>query len=492
MAVIRGYIEVAKIILPKVNLDKNGVTPLMHALENGHRDFAEMLFKAKKGDVPNVKAKDNIGRSPLHHAAIGGHVSAVEFLLGKQCPLEDIDKYGNTALLLAARFGRIAVMKSLINQGASKNVVNNRKKTILMLASESGVFAAVKLIVEPHLLDKVDIHGETALFSAVSKDHLEIFEFLVQIGASTKERNLKSETLLMKAVCGNSERVARYLMIKGSNITEVDKMGNTVLIHAINGKLLDMLQLLSEQPKWNEIVNHPNKKKDTPLMIAVRGGGIKVVQMLERKGALVNVSNKKQENPFMLACWHGYLDIAKFLVDACEKIENEENRIEVVKNFVCSSDIDGRTSLMAGAENLHCDVVRWLVNEVYPTLGVDMINEVNKEIKTALILASEYKKIDDKLIPTFDCLLNNGANINHEDEQKNTALINAIDNKNTNLVKFLVKKEATVNGKCFAKACRFKHFLVQKKFEKTMTGNELYNALITHKDSKGCLKTTLK
>jgi ankyrin repeat protein len=57
--------------------DELGQTPLHHAACNDHRDVAELLIR--RGAV--VTARDNVGRTPLYISAICGHLELNQLLI---------------------------------------------------------------------------------------------------------------------------------------------------------------------------------------------------------------------------------------------------------------------------------------------------------------------------------------------------------------------------------------------------------------------------
>ena len=132
--------------------------------------FADPIHDAaKKGNLAGVQAEldkgvdvnaSGNGQSPLHLAAIMGHVGVAELLIASGADLEGTDKYGNTPLHYAAHHGRKETTKLLITKGADVNVKRD--------------------------------DGNTPLDNATKYKHTEIIDLLRKHGGKTSEE-LKAE-----------------------------------------------------------------------------------------------------------------------------------------------------------------------------------------------------------------------------------------------------------------------------------------------------------
>lgn len=93
--------------------DKDGMTPLLVAAFEGHRDVCELLLEYE-ADVDHC---DVTGRTPLWAAASMGHGSVVALLLFWGCYVDSIDNEGRTVLSVAAAQGGTDVVKQLLDRG---------------------------------------------------------------------------------------------------------------------------------------------------------------------------------------------------------------------------------------------------------------------------------------------------------------------------------------------------------------------------------------
>jgi hypothetical protein len=100
--------------------------PIHTAAKNG--DPAAVQAELDKG--VDVNASGN-GQSPLHLAAIMGHVEVTELLIASGADLKGTDKHGNTPLHYTAHHGSKETAKLLIIKGADLNVKRDDGNTPL-------------------------------------------------------------------------------------------------------------------------------------------------------------------------------------------------------------------------------------------------------------------------------------------------------------------------------------------------------------------------
>lgn len=137
-AVIDGNLDKMKeIVNQNVNAktDKDGVTPLHIAAQEGHVDIVDYLL-SNQAD-PNIKNKD--GETPLHLAAQEGHDKIVRSLLSNQADQNIKNKDGETPLLWAAQEGYDYIVCSLLSNQADPNIKNKDGETPLLWLHKKGM-----------------------------------------------------------------------------------------------------------------------------------------------------------------------------------------------------------------------------------------------------------------------------------------------------------------------------------------------------------------
>jgi len=80
--------------------------------------------------------------TPLHRAALDGHVAVVRVLLEGGSPVAPRDKDGDTPLHDAARNGHLPVVKALVAAGSPVDTPNYMGQSALELARKAGRTAA--------------------------------------------------------------------------------------------------------------------------------------------------------------------------------------------------------------------------------------------------------------------------------------------------------------------------------------------------------------
>lgn len=144
----------------------------------------EILASAWKGKVSRVKhvistrpelvgARGDIGETPLHRAALGGHLDIVRLLVDSGADVNATNtEHGSTPLHDAASKGHTQVVDVLLASGAAVDVKTRRGFTPLHLASKgSHIDAAQRLIAAGADVNAEDEDGSTPLDWAVSRHY---------------------------------------------------------------------------------------------------------------------------------------------------------------------------------------------------------------------------------------------------------------------------------------------------------------------------------
>ncbi|MCX5924739.1 MAG: ankyrin repeat domain-containing protein [Candidatus Dependentiae bacterium] len=98
--------------------------------------------------VVDVNAGDKDGLTSLMLAAEQGHVAVVEALIRAGARVNEVDNYYDTALMIAARLGHAGMVEALIKAGAKVNKVNPLGLTALIIAVEEGHGAVVEVLIK--------------------------------------------------------------------------------------------------------------------------------------------------------------------------------------------------------------------------------------------------------------------------------------------------------------------------------------------------------
>ncbi|MFL6591401.1 MAG: ankyrin repeat domain-containing protein [Luteimonas sp.] len=135
MACAAGNWRLARFLLERgARPEPPGATPALLAAAGSEEDDAagvQLLLKHKA----KVDARDAIGRSALHEAALAGNLDALDALLAAGADVQARDAHGRTPLLDAARGAHLQVLESLVAAGADVGAVDADGRGALALAS---------------------------------------------------------------------------------------------------------------------------------------------------------------------------------------------------------------------------------------------------------------------------------------------------------------------------------------------------------------------
>ena len=180
---------------------------------------------AKQGDVDAVKqfivagedvnAKDNRGRTSLHHAASGGHKEVVELLIAEGADVNAKGASGTTPLEFAEDHPEIADL--LRKHGGKHGRIHGA-------ASGDDIEAVKEFLDAGKDVNAKDGLGATPLHWAIFKGHKEIAEFLISEGADlnakAQESALGLTTPLDWAITRNHIEIADLLRKHGAKTAE--------------------------------------------------------------------------------------------------------------------------------------------------------------------------------------------------------------------------------------------------------------------------------
>jgi ankyrin repeat protein len=186
--------------------DRDGSTAFREAASQGARELLQ-VFITKGADVStlplaacvgdlgrmkalvekgaDIKAKDELGWTPLYWAALTGQTEAAEFLVARGADVQAKTKDEATPLHQAASAGEVRLVELLIFKGAGVNVKDKRGNTPLHRAVLSGHKAVVELLIARGADASIrDNQGRTALNLAErQRDRTEIAEMLRKYAA---------------------------------------------------------------------------------------------------------------------------------------------------------------------------------------------------------------------------------------------------------------------------------------------------------------------
>jgi ankyrin repeat protein len=201
-AVTHRQLGIVRVLLPRGHTSPRrrlAGDMLSWAVNHGRKETAEILLGLAIDRV-NLNSMDEDGLTPLSHAVIEGHKDVIELLLAMDhINLNPVDSYGRTPLLWAAIYGDKEVVETfLVTDGIDLNPVDTDGRTPLIWAAVNGHKEVVEtfLVTDGIDLNFVDTDGRTPLIWATIYGHKEVVEALLKNGINRDSRDHRGWTAL--------------------------------------------------------------------------------------------------------------------------------------------------------------------------------------------------------------------------------------------------------------------------------------------------------
>lgn len=223
----------------------------------------EMILKASPTDL---KLKSKEGLTPLLVAIESGHFKLIKFYLKRKANLQAKTNAGLTALQLAMRSNSLQTLDFLLKKGAKLDQVSKTGKTLLHLASESGSIKIVKYLVKKGIkLGIKDKKGLLALDYAVQNAHAPVVAYLLK--KYSKFSSAYKLKLLKSAVLAKDTKTLLALHKGGVKMDTIEAKTKSSILHfAVSHEGMDaIIELIL---KKTELITHVDAKGLTALDIA--------------------------------------------------------------------------------------------------------------------------------------------------------------------------------------------------------------------------------
>lgn len=332
LACRQGHAVVARMLLDHgAALDacdeKDEWTPLFEALHQASDKHVEVIRILLQGGA-TVNAVSRNGMQPIHLAAEGGHVGALNFLLdhGQEHCSDDLSRAKTShnrwePLSFAAKEGNLGAVYALLEHGAEVGATNVGGTTALHYAAQAGHSRVVRALLKKGA--EVNAVGNstdisTPLHLAIELSHLAVVEELIKRGADVNAVELKMgwSPLHVAALKCHDSVVERRKEEKSSIIRKLVDSGANFEAADFEGKT--PLHLSSEEGLWLSTktlleCGAPHSPEDNreriPLHLASMNGHKEVCVLLLERGSNKRQMDHSGRNSIVLAEERGHGEV---------------------------------------------------------------------------------------------------------------------------------------------------------------------------------------
>jgi len=198
--------------------DKQGYTPIHWAALGGHVHLFNYFTQIKLS--LDLQSKNTLGCQPIHWACVHGHVQIVKILIQNGVSIDAIDNKGCSPLIIASQYGQTMLVAFLIGKKANINAI--------------------------------DKEGDNALHWAAFKGHCELTRLLIYSGLNPKVKdNFGQYPLHLACLSGDLLTVQLLCEQDEVRIDLADHRGNTPLKLAKGRKYKSLVEYLQQQQDKN-------------------------------------------------------------------------------------------------------------------------------------------------------------------------------------------------------------------------------------------------
>ena len=281
--------------------------PLFLAAANGNLDILSYLLE--QGANVNASSSANFSwltrynlhwYTPLIIALRNGHIDAFTFLIDKGADVNLQDHQGYTALHHAVETKNFYAVTCLVHNGADINLFTSSKHTPLMLACHSRNMETINFLLNKGAdVNLQDHRGYTALHHAVESKNFDVVRCLVHNRADVNLFTSYKDTPLMLACKSHNMDTINFLLNKGADVNLQDQDGYTALHHAVQRTNFDAVSCLVDN---RADVNLFTSSKQTPLMMACQSHDLAIINFLAiNKGTDVNLQDRNGQTALHFA-----------------------------------------------------------------------------------------------------------------------------------------------------------------------------------------------
>jgi len=223
-----AYVSKEELLAAKLYLG-SAVQPLIPLGPARYKELFDLLVES--GSNPN--ARNNLGETPLHLAAIANNLVVAKALIAFGADISARDRNEETALFFAVRKGSTDIVRLLVSSKTDANVRGKNGYTPLIVAIRWGEDKAEIGRIAQYLVDSgADVNarkpgggwgaagsdGQTALQQASEFGYASVVELLIRRGADVNQEFKDGRTPLYWAARNGRKDIVEILIRSGANV----------------------------------------------------------------------------------------------------------------------------------------------------------------------------------------------------------------------------------------------------------------------------------
>ncbi len=384
-------------VLPTVSKETNFEISLRH-LKRYYMIHEVLIDAAKQGNIrraqnalaagAQIDARDNHGRTPMHHAAREGHIHFIKWLINQGAQVNDRDNIGQEPIHEAAYGGygvHLEIVQLLVEHGAQIRACDDWKREPIHFAAAKGFLDIIQWLFE-HGADicAQDGHKNQAIHWAAHAGQLEVVKSLISgaaskqrqsgtIGAEAGERVMDSNALerergkiydeysdeyhkIYDEYSGEYSITGEY-SIKykgGADINARGEDDRTPLHEAASEGHLKLVEWILYYGGGADL-NAEDSEGRTPLHCAASKGHLSIIEFLSKRGADLSKSDSNGLMPIHYAVIGGHLEVAQW-ISGQPTTRAPGSKTHVERGFRSSC----QELMTYAAQGGHLDILRWV------------------------------------------------------------------------------------------------------------------------------------
>lgn len=227
--------------------------------------------------------------------------------------ISEIDNNGNTLLHTALMWENPEVARYLIENGIALNTQNKSLHTPIFIAVINNDRKMVQLLIAKKAnLDLVESTGQSPLFSAICKKHIDIAKDLINAGADLDIRDLSTRCpIIFQCLDPENHDIATCLIEAGADLNHQDSEKKTLLHLVIDHSNKIIFDKLLE---YKAQIEHKNKGDYAPLAYAGYNSRFYMIDKLLEAGADIYSTDNDSVSCFVKFSQWNYQDIVNKIV----------------------------------------------------------------------------------------------------------------------------------------------------------------------------------